>query len=135
MSMAQAGDFMELLGTGPPAASSRSADLLIVAGSVTRRLVPLIRGVYARMLEPRWVIAWGACAISGGAYDNYATISGLSQIVPVDLVVHGCPPTPEALREALGLLHSGAVRDPSRRSSESTDWPIQRAPRSPSEGG
>jgi len=135
MSMAQGGDFMESLGTGPLATSSRSADLLIVAGSVTRRLVPLIRDVYARMLEPRWVIAWGACAISGGAYDNYATISGLSRIVPVDIVVHGCPPTPEALRDALGLLRSGAARDPLRRSREQTEWPIQRVPRSASEDG
>ena len=133
--MAQGGDFMESLGTGPLATSSRSADLLIVAGSVTRRLVPLIRDVYARMLEPRWVIAWGACAISGGAYDNYATISGLSRIVPVDIVVHGCPPTPEALRDALGLLRSGAARDPLRRSREQTEWPIQRVPRSASEDG
>ena len=127
--MAEGDDFMETFGTGPPASSSRSADLLIVAGSVTRRLVPLIRDVYSRMLEPRWVIAWGACAISGGAYDNYATISGLSHIVPVDLVVYGCPPRPEALREALILLRTGAVRDPDRRSSDSTEWPIQRAPR------
>jgi len=125
--MAEGDDFMEALGTGPPAVSSRAADLLIVAGSLTRRQVPLIREIYARMLEPRWVIAWGACAASGGAYDNYATISGLSRIVPVDLVVHGCPPQPEALREALNLLRSGAVRDPTRGSRETAEWPIQRS--------
>ncbi len=127
MSMAEAGDFMEALGTGPVPVSSRSADLLIVAGSITRRQVALVRDVYARMLEPRWVIAWGACAISGGAYDNYSTISGLFRIIPVDLVVHGCPPRPEALRDALNLLRSGVVRDPTRASSELGDWPIQRA--------
>jgi len=126
MSMAQSGDSMEALGTGPPAISSRAADLLIVAGSVTRRQVPLIREIYSRMLEPRWVIAWGACAISGGVYDNYATISGLSRILSVDLVVHGCPPRPEALRDALNLLRSGGVRDPRHASSELGDWPIQR---------
>ena len=92
MSLSQADDFMEAFGTGPPAISSRSADLLILAGSLTRRQVPLVREVYARMLEPRWVIAWGACAISGGAYDNYSTLSGFSRVVPVDLIVHGCPP-------------------------------------------
>lgn len=126
MSMAQGGDFMEALGTGPPPVSSRSADLLIVAGSITRRQAPLVREIYLRMLEPRWVIAWGACASSGGAYDNYSTISGLSRIVPVDLVVHGCPPKPEALRNALNLLRSGHLRDPTRASSDLGDWPIQR---------
>ena len=126
MSMAQGGDFMEALGTGPPALSSRSADLLIVAGSLTRRQVPLLREVYVRMIEPRWVIAWGACAISGGAYENYSTISGLSRIIPVDLVVHGCPPKPEALRNALNLLRSGVLRDRAHGSSEPGEWPIQR---------
>ena len=126
MSLSQADDFMEAFGTGPPAISSRSADLLILAGSLTRRQVPLVREVYARMLEPRWVIAWGACAISGGAYDNYSTLSGFSRVVPVDLIVHGCPPKPESLRDALSLLRSGVVREPTSRSSESRDWPIQR---------
>jgi NADH-quinone oxidoreductase subunit B len=130
MAMASGGDFFEALGTGPPAVSSRSADLLIVAGSLTRRQVPLVREIYGRMLAPRWVIAWGACAISGGAYDNYATISGLSRILPVDVIVPGCPPAAEALRDALGLLRSGATRSASREetvgpSSESEDWPIQ----------
>jgi NADH-quinone oxidoreductase subunit B len=125
MSMAQGGHFFEAFGTGPPAVSGRSADLLIVAGTLTRRQVPLVLEVYRRMLAPRWVIAWGACAISGGAYDNYATISGLSRILPVDLVVPGCPPAPEALRDALDLLRTGALRDPGRTSSENREWPIQ----------
>jgi len=125
MSMAAGGDFFEAFGTGPPAVSSRSADLLIVAGSLTRRQVPLVREIYQRMLAPRWVIAWGACAISGGAYDNYATISGLSRILPVDLVVTGCPPRAEALRDALDMLRSGAARDPDRASREIQEWPIQ----------
>lgn len=125
MSMVRGGDFFETLGTGPPAVSSRSADLLIVAGSLTRREAPLVREIYERMLEPRWVIAWGACAISGGPYDNYATISGLARILPVDLVVPGCPPGPEALRDALVLLRSGVARDPRRASRETRDWPIQ----------
>jgi NADH-quinone oxidoreductase subunit B len=125
MAMARGGDFFEAFGTGPPAVSSRSADLLIVAGSLTRREVPLVREIYQRMLAPRWVIAWGACAISGGAYDNYATISGLSRILPVDLIVPGCPPEPEAVRDALALLRSGASRDPGRTSRETREWPIQ----------
>jgi len=126
MSMVQGGDAFEALGTGPPAVSSRSADLLIVAGSITRRQVPMIRGIYDRMLEPRWVIAWGACAISGGAYDNYATIPGLGHVVPVDLVVPGCPPTPTALREALKWLRSGLARESERTSRDREEWPILR---------
>jgi NADH-quinone oxidoreductase subunit B len=122
--MAQGGDFFEAYGTGPPAVSSRSADLLVVAGTLTRRQVPLVLDVYRRMLAPRWVIAWGACAISGGAYDNYATISGLSRILPVDLIVPGCPPAPAALRDALEVLRSGALREPGRESRESREWPI-----------
>ncbi|MFK7897174.1 MAG: NADH-quinone oxidoreductase subunit B [Myxococcota bacterium] len=135
MSMVQGGDFFELLGTGPPAVSSRSADLLVVAGSLSRKQVDTIRGVYQRMLEPRWVIAWGACAISGGPYDNYATVSGLSRIIPVDLVVPGCPPSPVALRGALAALRdirSGHSSESERglkhtASSGMPDWPIQRA--------
>jgi NADH-quinone oxidoreductase subunit B len=125
MSMAQGGDFFEAMGSGPPAVSSRSADLLIVAGALTRRQIPLVLEIYDRMLAPRWVIAWGACAISGGAYQNYATISGLSLVLPVDLVVPGCPPAPEALRDALGVLRSGVLRDARRASSENQEWPIQ----------
>ncbi len=143
MSMAQGGDFFEALGTGPPAVSSRSADLLVVAGSLSRKQVETVRGIYQRMLEPRWVIAWGACAISGGPYENYATISGLSRIIPVDLVVPGCPPSPVALRAALSCLREGqregqleaAVGNSPRgvgqslehsASSEAPEWPIQR---------
>ncbi len=126
MSMAQGGDFFEALGTAPLAVSSRSADLLIIAGSITRRQIPMIRGIYDRMLEPRWVIAWGACAISGGAYDNYATIPGLGCVVPVDLVVPGCPPSPTALRAALESLRDRVVRGSERTSRDREDWPILR---------
>jgi NADH-quinone oxidoreductase subunit B len=108
MAWAQGGDAFEALGTAPPAVAARSADLLIVAGSVTRRQVPLLRDVYERMLAPRWVMAWGVCAISGGAYQNYATVSGLSRILPVDIHVAGCPPAPAALHEALRQLRDRA---------------------------
>lgn len=126
MSMSLGGDPFELLGTGPPAVSSRAADLLIVAGSITHRQVSVIREIHRRMLAPRWVIAWGACAISGGAYDNYATLPGLSTIVPVDLFVPGCPPRPEALRDVLERLQGGEVRDPGPGSRGTRKWPIQR---------
>jgi NADH-quinone oxidoreductase subunit B len=124
MAMAQGGDFFELLGSAPPAASGRAADLLIVAGSLTRRQLPSLLELHARMIEPRWVMAWGACAISGGPYQNYATISGLSRILPVDVVVPGCPPAPQALREALEALRAGTPRRTRLASSGAAGKPI-----------
>ena len=132
MSLSQGGDPFEALGTGPPSVSSRSADLLVVAGPITRRQVPMIRSIHERMLEPRWVIAWGACAISGGAYDNYATVAGLGRVIPVDVVVPGCPPSPASLRAALEWLRSGearrAGRESRRASSGDGRWPIRKEP-------
>ena len=128
MAMAQGGDFFEALGSAPPAASGRAADLLIVAGTLTRRQLPSLLELYARMVEPRWVMAWGACAISGGPYDNYATISGLSRILPVDVVVPGCPPrTAGPARRArgasLGRSEKAATRVKRRgRRSRSGGW-------------
>lgn len=124
MAMAQGGDFFEILGSAPPAASGRAADLLIVAGSLTRRQLPSLLELYARMVEPRWVMAWGACAISGGPYVNYATISGLSRILPVDVVVPGCPPAPQALRDALEALRAGGTRRRRLASSATAEQPI-----------
>ena len=129
MAIASGGDPFEALGAGPPAVSARAADLLIVAGSITRRAAPLLQATWERMLEPRWVVAWGACAISGGPYRNYATVHGLSRIVPVDVVVPGCPPPVTALRDVLECLRSGDVR---RRkgdllqSRDPAEWPILR---------
>lgn len=126
MAISQGGDLFEALGTAPPAVSARSADLLIVAGSLTRRQVPLLEAIHERMLAPRWVVAWGECAADGGPYQNYATVSGLSRIIPVDIIVRGCPPTPEAFREALESLRAGAGRGSLRPSSDDAGWPIRR---------
>ncbi|MEM9177979.1 MAG: NADH-quinone oxidoreductase subunit NuoB [Myxococcota bacterium] len=129
MAMVAGGDPFEALGAGPPAVSARAADLLVVAGPITRRQAPLLQGIYERMLEPRWVIAWGACAISGGPYRNYATVPGLATLLPVDLVVPGCPPEPTAIRDALEQLRSGRARRPAdgaRSSRDPSDWPILR---------
>lgn len=126
MAMAQAGDLFEALGSAPPVASGRAADLLIVAGTLTRRQLPSLQELYARMVEPRWVMAWGACAISGGPYDNYATISGLSRILPVDVVVPGCPPEPQALRDALEHLRSQGPRRRQLASSGALGQPIEK---------
>jgi NADH-quinone oxidoreductase subunit B len=78
-------------------ASPRQSDLLIVSGRVATKMAPVLRQVYDQMLEPKWVISMGACASSGGVFNNYAVIQGVDKIVPVDVHVPGCPPRPEAL--------------------------------------
>ena len=85
--------------------SPRQADLLIVSGRVVHKMAAPLRQVYDQMLEPKWVIAMGACASSGGMFNNYTTLQGVDKIVPVDIHVPGCPPRPEALMEGIVRLH------------------------------
>lgn len=85
-------------------ASPRQSDVMIVAGRCSQKMAPVLRTVYEQMLEPKWVIAMGDCASSGGIYNNYAIIQGVDKIVPVDVYVAGCPPRPEALLDGLIML-------------------------------
>jgi NADH-quinone oxidoreductase subunit B len=85
-------------------ASPRQADLLIVSGRVCQKMAPVLRNIYDQMLEPKWVIAMGACASTAGVFKNYAVVQGVDKIVPVDVYVPGCPPRPESLLEGILIL-------------------------------
>ena len=94
--------------------SPRQADLMIVAGRVSQKMAPVLRHVYDQMTEPKWVISMGACASTGGVFNNYALIQGVDQIVPVDIYVPGCPPTPEMLMAGILQLHEKITNQPLR---------------------
>ena len=92
---------MARFGAEFPRFSPRQADLLIIVGTITERQAPVLRRVWEQMCEPKWVIAFGVCASTGGFYQNYSTTPGADQIIPVDVYIPGCPPRPEALLQGI----------------------------------
>ncbi len=92
---------MARFGAERPSFSPRQADVLIEAGTITKKMAPILRRIYDQMAEPKWVIAMGACACTGGVFRTYSTLQGINNVIPVDVYVPGCPPRPESLLYAL----------------------------------
>lgn len=118
---------IEMMGTGTPRfdiarfgmevfrGSPRQADIMIVAGRVSQKMAPIVRQVYDQMAEPKWVLAMGVCASSGGMFNNYAIVQGVDHVVPVDIYLPGCPPRPEMLIHALLKVQELASQKPMLR--------------------
>lgn len=106
-------------GAERPSFSPRQSDILLVMGTISKKMAPVVKQVYAQMAEPKWVVAVGACASSGGIFDTYSVLQGIDRVIPVDVYVPGCPPRPEqildALMEVQELAKSESLR---RRNSE-----------------
>ena len=104
-------------------ASPRQADLMIVAGRVSQKMAPVVRQIYDQMPEPKWVIAMGVCASSGGMFNNYAIVQGVDHVVPVDMYLPGCPPRPEMLLDAILKLHDKIMDEPLGSNKARRDLP------------
>ena len=102
-------------------ASPRQADVMIVSGRVSRKMAPVLRRIYDQMPEPKWVISMGACATSGGVFDNYAIVQGVDKIVPVDVYIPGCPPRPEMLIHAVMMLQDKVMKESIRDRKDAPD--------------
>jgi NADH-quinone oxidoreductase subunit B len=127
MAVAAAHYDIDRFGAALPRFSPRQADLLMVVGTISHKMAPVLKRVYDQMTEPKWVIAFGVCATSGGFYENYATLQGIDLVIPVDVYIPGCPPRPEMVLDGIlklqekiqrqgydmRLLESGPVEAPS----------------------
>ncbi len=95
---------IDRFGAGLTRFTPRQADVLFVVGTISHKLAPVLKKVYEQMTEPKWVVAFGTCTITGGIYDNYAAVQGIDAIIPVDIYIPGCPPRPETVLDALMKL-------------------------------
>ncbi len=123
MSLAMARYDLDRFGAALPRFSPRQADLLLVVGTINCKQAPVLQRVYEQMAEPKWVMAFGVCASSGGFYDNYATVQGIDRVIPVDVYVPGCPPRPEQVIDAIMLLQQKIQGQPHKLH----DWQAQPA--------
>ena len=102
-------------GSERPSFSPRQADMLMVMGTIAKKMGPVVRRVYEQMAEPRWVMAVGACACSGGVFDTYSVLQGIDKIIPVDVYVPGCPPRPEMILDGVMQVQELAKNESMRR--------------------
>ena len=97
-----------------PRFSPRQADLLWIVGTISQKQAPILRRVWDQMAEPKWAIAFGVCASTGGFYDNYCTVQGADRVIPIDVYIPGCPPRPEQVLDGLTLLQTKITRERGR---------------------
>lgn len=108
-------------GSERPSFSPRQADMLMVMGTIAKKMGPVLRQVYEQMAEPRWVISMGACACSGGIFDTYSVLQGIDKIIPVDVYIPGCPPRPEQILDSILKLQD-LVKNESMRRRNSPEY-------------
>ena len=113
---------LDRFGAALPRFSPRQADLLMVVGTISHKQAPILVKVYNQMTEPKWVIAFGVCAVSGGFYNNYSTVQGIDTLIPVDVYIPGCPPRPEMVLDGLMKLQAKVAKE------KWSDWPKGPAP-------